>query len=88
MGGRALLRNKGQNWVLILCAGDGIKSQEGLVKVGVPSQDAALLAKDMSIEESKLPSQQVAMFSRFEGIMMMDGSDQHQHAHHDQDAGH
>jgi hypothetical protein len=88
MGGRALLRKKDQDWVLILCAGDGIKSLEGLIKVGVPNQDAASLAEEMSTEEGKLSSQQVAMFSRFEGVMMMEDSDDHQHAHHDQAAGH
>ncbi|HTO60255.1 MAG TPA: copper uptake system-associated protein [Bradyrhizobium sp.] len=71
-GGRALLRKKDRDWVLILCAGDGIKSRDGLVKAGVPSADAALLARDMISEEAKLPAQQVAMFSRFEGIMMME----------------
>jgi len=83
MGGRALLRKKDQNWALILCAGDAIKSQDGLMKVGVPSQDAVQIANEMTAAEGKLPAQQVAMFSRFEGVMMMDGSAEHQDAHHD-----
>lgn len=88
-GGRALLRKKDQDWVLILCAGDGIKSQDGLLKVGVPSRDAALLAQNMNIEENNLPAQQAAMFSRFEGIMRMDGSGDDQHVrHHDHDFEH
>ena len=72
-GGRALLRRKDQDWVLVLCAGDGIKSADGLVKAGVPGAQAASLARDLATEEARLPSQQVAMFSRFEGIMMMEG---------------
>ena len=70
-GGRALLRKKNQEWALILCAGDGIKSKDSLVQVGVPSDDATILAREMSTQESKLPQQRVDMFSRFEGVMMM-----------------
>ena len=83
-----MLRKKDQDWTLILCAGDGIKSGDALVKVGVPSQDAPLLVKQMSTEEGKLPPQQVAMFSRFEGIMMMDGSGDHQDEHEDHGTDH
>jgi hypothetical protein len=46
MGGRALLRKKGETWELVLCAGDGIKSRDALAKVGVPVQDAAALERD------------------------------------------
>jgi hypothetical protein len=46
MGGRALLRRKGQDWELILCAGDGIKSRDALAKVGIPLQDAAALERE------------------------------------------
>ena len=87
MGGRALLRKKQQIWTLILCAGDEIKSRDALAKVGIPVQDAAILDRDLAAAESALPPQQVAMFSRFQGVMMMDGSDSH-HDHHDHDAGH
>ena len=73
MGGRALLRRKDQDWVLILCAGDGIKSRDGLVGAGVPDAQAVAIARDLASEEAKLPPRQVAMFSRFEGIMMMEG---------------
>ena len=41
MGGRALLRRKGEAWTLILCAGDGIKSQDTLAKAGIPARNAA-----------------------------------------------
>lgn len=87
MGGRALLRKGDKDWKLVLCAGDEIKSHDALSKVGIPEQDAIVLADNMAAEEGKLPSQQVAMFSRFQGIMMMDGGDDHQ-AHHEHDHGH
>jgi hypothetical protein len=76
-GGRALLRRKGESWELILCAGDGIKSRDALAKAGIPAQDAAALERDLAAAESRLPPQHVAMFSRFEGIVMMDGSGSH-----------
>jgi hypothetical protein len=83
MGGRALLRRKQQAWSLILCAGDGIKSQEALTKAGVPAGDASLLAQQLATAEGKLASNEVAMFSKFEGIMMMDGSAESSHEHPD-----
>jgi hypothetical protein len=71
-----------------VCSTECLVGVEGLVKIGVPSQDGASLTKDMNTEESKVPSQPVAMFSRFEGIMMMDSSAAHQYALDDQAAGH
>jgi len=52
MGGRALLRRKEQSWVLILCAGDGIKSRDGLVQAGIPIQDATALERDLAAAEA------------------------------------
>jgi hypothetical protein len=48
-----------------------------LVKAGIPLQDAAALERDLAVEEVKLSPQHVAMFSRFEGMLMMDGSRNH-----------
>jgi hypothetical protein len=77
MGGRALLRKKGESWELILCAGDGIKSRDALDKAGVPVHDATVLERDLTAAEGKLPAQHVVMLSRFEGMLMMDGSGNH-----------
>jgi hypothetical protein len=82
MGGRALLRRKQQAWELILCAGDGIKSRDALAKAGIPNPDAAALERELAAAEGKLDPQQVAMFSRFEGMLMMDGSGNHPPSHH------
>jgi hypothetical protein len=82
MGGRALLRRKGQNWELILCTGDGIKSQDALTKAEVPVRDATALEHDLAAAEGKLSPQHVAMFSRFEGMLMMDGSGNHPQIDH------
>ncbi len=72
MGGRALLRKRQQAWVVILCAGDGIKTRDALTKAGVPAADAGRLEQDLAAAEARLPPKDVAMFSRFEGLVMMD----------------
>ena len=88
MGGRALLRKKGESWELVLCAGDGIKSRDALAKAGVPAQDAAALERELAAAESKLPARHVAMLSRFEGMLMMDGSGNHPPVDHSAHAKH
>jgi hypothetical protein len=89
MGGRALLRKKGgQSWALMLCAGDGIKAHEALVKAGISSDDAATLERELAIAEGELPPEQVAMLSRFEGILMMDNSGNHPAVEHQSHAKH
>jgi len=88
MGGRALLRKNADGWQLILCAGDGIKSRDSLAKVGIPTQNAAALERNLAIAEGKLPPQQVAMFSKFEGVLMMDGSGDHPPVDHSPHAKH
>jgi hypothetical protein len=42
----------------------------------------------LAIAEGKLPPEQVAMLSRFEGILMMDNSGNHPSAHHQSHAKH
>jgi hypothetical protein len=81
MGGRALLWRKQGVWVLTLCAGDGIKSLEALRTAGVPQQDAVLLEQNLAAAEAALGPERVAMFSRFEGLVMMDGPQGHSGDH-------
>lgn len=82
LGGRALLRNDHGTWTIILCAEDGIKTRDALVKAGVPVADAESLEKDLARAEARLPPEKTAMFSRFEGVVMMNGdADQHTPAH-------
>jgi len=88
MGGRALLRKKAQQWSLILCAGDEIKSADALMRAGVPSQDAATLVRDLAAAESAMPKRQIAMFSRFQGITKMDGTVDREQSHQDHGANH
>ena len=72
MGGRALLRRKPQGWTLVLCAGDAIKTRDALLAAGVPAGDAARLERDLATAEAGLGEKDVAMFSRFEGLVTMD----------------
>jgi hypothetical protein len=82
MGGRALLRRKGHDWQLVLCSGDQIKAADALVQIGLPKAAAASLAKQLAEAESKLPHATLAMFSKFDGIVMMDAAGHHPPAHH------
>lgn len=81
MGGRALLRRKGRDWQLILCSGDQLKSVDNLVKMGLPADMARPLAAKLSEAESKLPSQRLALFAKFDGIVMMDQHGNHPPSH-------
>jgi hypothetical protein len=55
MGGRALVRKKGESWELVLCAGDGIKSRDTLAKTGVPVHNAAALERDLAERKASFP---------------------------------
>lgn len=54
MGRRALRRKKDQQWSLILCAGDEIKSAHTLMTAGIASQEATVLEHDLANAESAL----------------------------------
>lgn len=82
MGGRALLRHKGHEWSLILCAGDGIKTAEALRHAGIASADAAALADKVAEAEARLPRERIALFSKFEGVVMMNADGSHPPVHH------
>jgi hypothetical protein len=84
MGGRALLRRKGHEWQIVLCSGDQLKSEEALTKIGLPADAAKILAARLAEAEGKIEPGRLALFSRFDGIVMMDASGHHppQHAPH------
>jgi copper(I)-binding protein len=77
MGGRALLRRRHGTWSLILCSGDEIKSAEAFRHAGVPSGDATVLSRRLSEAEDKLPRERIALFAKFEGMLMMDAAGNH-----------
>ena len=83
MGGRAFLRKKDENWTLILCSGDALKEVATLKEIGVPADVAEQLAADLAAGEKVADPARVALFSRFDGMVMMDehgGGGDHQHA--------
>lgn len=85
MGGRALLRKKGHAWDIILCAGDDLKKADVLIKVGLPEADAKALSAALAAAEAKVPPDRLALFSKFEGLVMVGGDGHHRHG---QPAGH
>jgi len=82
MGGRALLRRKGHDWQIVLCAGDQIKTADALQKVGLPAAIARDLAHRLAAAEAKADPARLALFSKFDTILMLDGSGQHPPGQH------
>jgi hypothetical protein len=79
-GGRALLRRIDGKWLIWLCSGDALKNPVALAEMGVPKSDAALLAQSVVAEEAKLPASKRETFSKFDGVVMVQGSADHDHA--------
>ena len=72
-GGRAVLLRDKDKWVITVCGGDGLKQAEALAQTGMPLARAKELAQGLALAESRLNSQTVAMFARFEGIVKVQG---------------
>jgi hypothetical protein len=49
--------------------------------MGVPKGDAAALAASVVAEEEKLPAAKRQLFSKFDGIVMVQGSADRDHGH-------
>ena len=82
MGGRALLQHRQGRWVLILCAGDGIRSPESLRQIGLAASVAHSLSEKLAEAERLTTSERVAMFGRFEGLIKIDEAGDHPSASH------
>lgn len=72
MGGRALLTKRDGTWRVILCAGDGIRNETGLVSVGIPGRTATALARELAELERDAEPERLAAMARFAGIVRMD----------------
>ncbi len=70
-GGRALLRTDGGAWRVVLCSGDPLRHQAGLVDAGVPADEARLLAAGIATAEAKLDEDSRRLLSTFEGTVDM-----------------
>lgn len=84
-GGRALVKRGAHGWAVVLCTGDGVKSAENLRQMGVPGSDADALAEAIAEAEAQLDAALVALFSSFEGTVMMDDP---AHGGHETGSGH
>ncbi|CAN1724948.1 Copper uptake system-associated protein [Hyphomicrobium sp. 1Nfss2.1] len=76
-GGRALLHKSSGKWAVMLCSGDPLKHASVLVEAGIPADAAERLARNLAAEESRLPPDQVALFSTFEGLMKVNENESH-----------
>lgn len=69
-GGRALLRRDDSGlWRVSLCAGDGLKGADNMIKLGIDADTATRLATAQASAEAALPAAQVARFALFDGIL-------------------
>jgi hypothetical protein len=62
----------------VLCAGDDLKRPDVLTKASIPSHQAARLAADLEKAEARLPGERLLLFSKFEGLVMVNPETPHQ----------
>lgn len=70
-GGRALLKRTHGRWVTVLCAGDVLRSSEGLIEAGLGETQARALAESLARLEREVPAQRLAWMASFRGIVRM-----------------
>ena len=76
-GGRALLRKSSGKWAVLLCSGEPLKHVSVMIGAGISPAAAERLARNLAAAESKLPPDQVALFSTFEGLMKVNDHESH-----------
>lgn len=88
-GGRALLQKRHGQWVIVVCAGDGLRQAATLVQTGMKPDAAKRLASQLALAEGKLPESTLKKFASFEGMLRVDGQATHGHAQgHGHEQGH
>lgn len=73
MGGRALLERRDGVWTIILCGGPDLRMPSFLADHGVTASEA--LSTMFNTQEDQLGADKVALFSSFEGVVMIDGAE-------------
>lgn len=68
-GGRALLKKQADEWQIVLCAGDGLRQEQGLIAAGVAPALAKQLVEQVQNAESRLPATTLAKFASFDAHM-------------------
>jgi len=76
-GGRALLRRKAGQWMIVLCGGDRIKSADAMRLAGVPASDANLLSANLANAEKSMSAERLSLLATFEGTVMMGADGAH-----------
>lgn len=71
MGGRALLQRRDNAWAITLCAGDLLRTAEGLQSVGVERAASARLANKLRGAERGAAPERLEAMSRFAEVMRM-----------------
>jgi hypothetical protein len=74
-----LLRREHGAWTTVLCAGDGIQSEQGLVEAGIPPGQAQALAARLATAEAKVSADRLAKMATFAGIVRMQGAGRGDH---------
>jgi len=74
-GGRALMKKKHGHWQVILCAGDGLKSESALVAAGMLRDQAHILLAAQEQAEAAMPAAQRNKLSLFQGVVNMEGKE-------------
>ena len=80
-GGRALLQKRHGQWVITVCAGDGLKQVDTLVQTGMSPETAKRLAAKVAAQEARLSADVLKRFASFEGMLRVDGDAAHGHGH-------
>lgn len=70
-GGRALLRKSHDGWAIVLCGGQDLRMPAFLDQHG--TSDSAKLSALFNAAEDALGSEKVALYSAFEGVVMVAG---------------
>jgi hypothetical protein len=76
-GGRALLQKDKHQWVISVCAGDGLTQADVLKTTGMTAANAEKLSKAVTVAESKLSKDKLKLFASFEGLVKIDAAASH-----------
>jgi len=79
-GGRAFLKKQNGKWSIQVCGGDDLRNASTLAMIGMDPDLAKNLAIKVLSAEKKLPANQIKKLSMFDGMMKIDGNDNHEHS--------
>jgi hypothetical protein len=72
LGGRALLQRSGEQWSVLLCAGDALKDPAMLAHAGMSASDAQTLSRALLDAEAEVPAARLARIAAFRGVVRME----------------